>query len=165
MPILDTHSLEFISRSAEQTRRVGMRLGTLLKAGDLLCLVGDFGSGKTTFVQGLAAGWGSLDSVSSPSFILVNIYRYPEKGSFFHLDAYRLNGREDALELDVDLMLENGPLVVEWADHIEDALPEENLWVNLRWVNPNQRDLIFNARGNRYHAMLAEFRKRVYGAL
>jgi tRNA threonylcarbamoyladenosine biosynthesis protein TsaE len=165
MPILDTHSLEIISRSAEQTRRVGMRLGALLKTGDLLCLVGNFGSGKTTFVQGLAAGWGSLDMVSSPSFVLVNIYRYREKGGFFHLDAYRLNGAEDAFELDIDLMLENGPLVVEWADHIDDALPDENLWVNLRWVNPSQRDLIFNARGHHYQVLLAEFRRRVYGGL
>jgi tRNA A37 threonylcarbamoyladenosine biosynthesis protein TsaE len=56
-------------------------------------------------------------------------------------------------------------LVVEWADHIEDALPEENLWVNMRWVNPNQRDLIFIARGRHYQQLLTEFRKRVYGGM
>ncbi|MBE0409015.1 MAG: tRNA (adenosine(37)-N6)-threonylcarbamoyltransferase complex ATPase subunit type 1 TsaE [Anaerolineales bacterium] len=165
MPILDPHSLEIISRSVEQTRRVGMRLGGMLETGDILCLVGDLGSGKTTFVQGLAAGWGSLDQVSSPSFVLVNIYRYPSEGQLFHLDAYRLDGVLDAQVLDIGSMLEKGPLVVEWADHIEDALPKENLWVNLRWVNPNQRDLTFNARGYHYETMLAEFRKRVYGGM
>lgn len=165
MPILDIHSLEFISRSTEQTRRVGMRLGGLLKTGDLICLEGDLGSGKTTFVQGLAAGWGSLDQVTSPSFILVNIYRFPEKDRFFHLDAYRLNGAVEAQELDIDMMLEQGPLVVEWADRIEAALPVENLWVKLRWVNANQRDLIFNASGSHYQAMLAKFRRLVYGGL
>jgi tRNA threonylcarbamoyladenosine biosynthesis protein TsaE len=165
MPILDPNSLEIISRSAEQTRRVGMRLGRLLQTGDILCLAGDFGSGKTTFVQGLAAGWGSLDLVSSPSFVLVNMYRYPDRGWLFHVDAYRINGVLDAQDLDIDYMLEKGPLVVEWADHIEDALPEENLWVNMRWVNPNQRDLIFIARGRHYQQLLTEFRKRVYGGM
>jgi tRNA threonylcarbamoyladenosine biosynthesis protein TsaE len=71
MPILDSHSLEIISRSAEQTRRVGMRLGALLKPGDLVGLVGDLGSGKTTLVQGIAAGWGTFDQVSSPSMSTV----------------------------------------------------------------------------------------------
>ena len=78
MPILDPHSLEFISRSAEQTRRVGMRLGGMVGSGDVICLVGDLGSGKTTFIQGFAAGWGSLDPVTSPTFVLVNLYRRPE---------------------------------------------------------------------------------------
>ena len=75
MPILDSHSLEFFSKSPEQTRRIGMRLGSVLKKGDVLCLQGDLGAGKTTFVQGIAQGWGSLDSVSSPTFIIVNMYR------------------------------------------------------------------------------------------
>ncbi|HNO86433.1 MAG TPA: tRNA (adenosine(37)-N6)-threonylcarbamoyltransferase complex ATPase subunit type 1 TsaE, partial [Anaerolineales bacterium] len=75
MPILDSHTIEFFSRSPEQTRRIGMRIGAGLKAGDVICLQGNLGAGKTTFVQGLAQGWGSLDSVSSPTFILVSQYR------------------------------------------------------------------------------------------
>jgi tRNA threonylcarbamoyladenosine biosynthesis protein TsaE len=101
MPILDPHSLEFISRSAEQTRRVGMRLGALVDGGDVVCLVGDLGSGKTTFVQGLAAGWGSLDPVTSPTFVLVNLYRRPEGARLYHLDAYRLSGASEAADLDL----------------------------------------------------------------
>ena len=58
MPILDDHTLEFFSRSPEQTRRVGMRLGGLLQPGDVVCLQGSLGAGKTTLVQGLAQGWG-----------------------------------------------------------------------------------------------------------
>ena len=69
--------MEIISRSAEQTRRVGMRLGTLLKPGDVVHLIGELGSGKTTFVQGVSAGWGSLDPATSPTFVLVNVYRRP----------------------------------------------------------------------------------------
>jgi tRNA threonylcarbamoyladenosine biosynthesis protein TsaE len=165
MPILDPHSLEFISRSTEQTRRVGMRLGNLLKPGDLICLVGDLGSGKTTLVQGIAAGWGSLDPVSSPTFVLVNVYRHPKGERFYHLDAYRLNGAAEAEDLDIDAMIESGPLVVEWADRIQPALPETYLRVSLRWVNLDQRDLVFSARGEHYQALLASFRRRVYGGL
>jgi tRNA threonylcarbamoyladenosine biosynthesis protein TsaE len=165
MPILDTHSLEFISRSTEQTRRVGMRLGSLLEPGDLICLVGDLGSGKTTLVQGIGAGWGSLDPVSSPTFVLVNVYRRPEGKRLFHLDAYRLNGAAEAAELDIDAMVEEGPLVVEWADRIQSVLPENYLRINLRWVNPEQRDLVLSARGERFETLLAAFRRRVYGGL
>ena len=91
-PILDRNSLEIISRSAEQTRRVGMRLGAMLEPGDIVCLIGDLGAGKTTFVQGLAAGWGSLDPVSSPTFVIVNVYRRLDQRKLYHLDAYRLSG-------------------------------------------------------------------------
>ena len=165
MPILDTHSLEFISRSTEQTRRVGMRLGSLLEPSDLVCLVGDLGSGKTTLVKGIAAGWGSLDPVSSPTFVLVNVYRRPGGDRLFHLDAYRLNGPAEAADLDIDAMVEAGPLVVEWADRIQTVLPENYLRINLRFVNPEQRDLVLSARGARFESLLAAFRQRVYGGL
>lgn len=163
MPVLDLESFEFISRSAEQTRRAGMRLGMLLKRGDVVGLVGDLGAGKTTLVQGISSGWGSLDLATSPTFILVNVYRRPEGVQLFHLDAYRLNGPQEAEELDLEALMENGPLVIEWADRIEKALPSERLWIKLRWIDTNQRDLIFTATGARYQAMLSELRNRLYG--
>lgn len=163
-PILDSSSTEFISRSAEQTRRAGMHLGALLQTGDLVCLVGDLGAGKTTLAQGLAGGWGSLDQVSSPTFVLVNVYRHPDGGQrLFHLDAYRLSGPAEAIDLDIDLFLESGPLMVEWADRIQAALPQQGLWITLNWVDEQQRDLLIRARGPRYQELLREFRKRVYG--
>ncbi|MGE5124051.1 MAG: tRNA (adenosine(37)-N6)-threonylcarbamoyltransferase complex ATPase subunit type 1 TsaE [Acidobacteriaceae bacterium] len=163
MPILDPHSLEIISRSTEQTRRVGMRLGALLQPGDLVALVGDLGSGKTTLVQGISAGWGSLDPVSSPTFVLVNVYRHTDGMRLFHLDAYRLNGSAEALDLDLDYMLDQGPLVVEWAERVQDVLPEHGLWVHLNYIDEVQRDLVFSGRGPYYEQLLARFRKLVYG--
>lgn len=164
MPILDRNSLEIISRSAEQTRRVGMRLGAMLEPGDIVGLVGDLGTGKTTFVQGLAAGWGSLDPVSSPTFVIVNVYRRLDRRKLFHLDAYRLSGPAEAVDLDLDDMFEKGVLVIEWADIIAQALPEERLWVDLRYVDENQRDLILTAQSEHYQKLLSEFRGQVYGA-
>jgi tRNA threonylcarbamoyladenosine biosynthesis protein TsaE len=163
MPILDRNSLEIISRSAEQTRRVGMRLGALLHPGDVVCLIGDLGAGKTTFVQGLAAGWGSLDPVSSPTFVIVNLYRRLDKQLLYHLDAYRLSGPAEAVDLDLDAMLEGGSLVIEWADIIAEALPDERLWVNLHYVDEDQRDLVFSAHGSHYDQILSTFRAQVYG--
>lgn len=162
-PILDQNSLEIISRSMDQTRRVGMRLGSLLKPGNVVCLVGDLGAGKTTLVQGLAAGWGSLDPVSSPTFVLVNVYRRMDQNRLFHLDAYRMGGPSDAIDLDLDEMLYQGALVIEWADRIETALPDERLWVSLQWIDDTQRDLVFSAHGIAYQELLIKFREQVYG--
>jgi tRNA threonylcarbamoyladenosine biosynthesis protein TsaE len=163
MPIIGAHSLEFISRSPGQTRRVGMRLGSLLQPGDLICLSGDLGAGKTTLVQGLAAGWGSPDAVTSPTFVLVNVYRRPAGGQLYHLDAYRLAGPTDAIDLDPDTMLANGPMVVEWAERVWGALPDQHLRLELHYVDEGQRDMVISARGPRYEALLAAFRKQVYG--
>ena len=82
----------------------------------MVCLSGDLGSGKTTMVQGLAQGWGTLDPVSSPTFVLVNAYRRPDEQTLFHLDAYRLKNALEAEDLDLDLMLDSGALVLEWAE-------------------------------------------------
>jgi tRNA threonylcarbamoyladenosine biosynthesis protein TsaE len=163
MPILAQNSVEIISRSTEQTRRVGMRLGGLLRAGDVVCLVGELGSGKTTLMQGIAAGWGSLDQVTSPTFVLVNVYRKPENRLLYHMDAFRMNGAAEAEELDIMMMLESGPLVVEWADRVQAALPADGLWAKLKYVDENQRDLVFSARGDRPQQLLMALRKQMYG--
>jgi tRNA threonylcarbamoyladenosine biosynthesis protein TsaE len=169
MPILDPHSLEFISRSAEQTRRAGMRLGGLLQPGDVVGLEGDLGAGKTTLMQGIAAGWGSLDQVTSPTFVLVNVYRRRDHSQqrgeqrLYHLDAYRLNSIAEAVDLDLEALMGNGPMVVEWADRISSVLPAERMWVKMRWVDTNQRDLLISAHGKRHERMLADFRKQVFG--
>lgn len=163
-PILDRNSFEIISRSTEQTRRVGMRLGSFLQSGDVVCLVGDLGAGKTTFVQGLAAGWGSLDPVSSPTFVIVNLYRRLDQNRLFHLDAYRLSNAAEAADLDIDAMLDEGTLVIEWADRIVEALPDEHVWIKLHYVDESQRDLVFSARGSHYLNLLVQLREQVYGA-
>jgi tRNA threonylcarbamoyladenosine biosynthesis protein TsaE len=164
MPILDAHALEFFSRSAEQTRRIGLRLGGFLQAGDAVCLQGELGAGKTTLVQGLAHGWGALDEVSSPTFVLVNMYRRADQGVLFHLDAYRLDAVKEAEQLDLDSMLSQGPLLVEWPERLEVLIPVERLWINLDHVSEQQRQMLFRATGPRYDALLNEVRQSVVGA-
>ncbi|GAB4520879.1 MAG: tRNA (adenosine(37)-N6)-threonylcarbamoyltransferase complex ATPase subunit type 1 TsaE [Anaerolineales bacterium] len=162
-PVLPPNALEAISHSAEQTRRIGFRLGALLHPGDLVCLHGDLGCGKTTFVQGVARGWGSFDQANSPTFVLINVYRRTDGNSFYHMDAYRLSGAAEAWDLDLEAYLQSGPLLVEWAERIQSALPEARLDVTFSWVDEEQRDLIFTANGAHYEALLNEFRRRTFG--
>ena len=163
MPVLDLHTMDVFSRSPEQTRRIGKRLGGALQVGDVICLQGDLGAGKTTFVQGIAQGWGSLDSVSSPTFIIVNVYRGRDEARLFHMDAYRLDSVSEAEELDLDAMLSQGPLIIEWPERMEGLVPPENLWVNLEHVAEEEREMRFRASGARYDALLEVVRKAAYG--
>ena len=155
--------MDVFSRSPEQTRRIGMRLGGALQAGDVICLQGDLGAGKTTFVQGIAQGCGSLDSVSSPTFIIVNVYRGRDESRLFHMDAYRLDSASEAEELDLDAMLSQGPLIIEWPERMEGLVPPENLWVNLEHIAEDEREMRFRASGDRYDALLEVVRKAAYG--
>jgi tRNA threonylcarbamoyladenosine biosynthesis protein TsaE len=79
------------------------------------------------------------------------------------LDAYRLSGAYEAEDLDLDLMQENGPLLVEWAERIEAVLPADHLWIRLRYIDDHQRDLLLIARGRRYQELLAFVRRQVFG--
>ena len=164
MPILDAHTFEFFSRSPEQTRRLGMRLGALLQPGDLVCLQGELGAGKTTLVQGVAQGWGALDAVSSPTFVLVNAYRRPNSSQLFHFDAYRVDSLGEAEELDMDALLSEGPLVIEWPERVEPILPTERLWAWLEYESEEHRALRFSAHGKRYEDLLDHLRQTFYGA-
>lgn len=163
MPILDDRALEFFSHSPEQTRRVGMKLGALLQKGDAICLTGELGAGKTTLIQGIAQGWGSLDKVTSPTFVLVNMYRRSDGQNLYHMDSYRMASALEAEDLDVDMMLD-GILVVEWAERIQTVLPKDCLWIKLDYIADEQRGMLFTARGERAEQVLNQFRKRVYGS-
>jgi tRNA threonylcarbamoyladenosine biosynthesis protein TsaE len=155
--------MDFFSRSPEQTRRLGVRLGGALQAGDLICLQGDLGAGKTTFVQGIAQGWGSMDSVSSPTFILVNMYRRADGEQLFHMDAYRLDSTPEAEELDLDAMLAESALIVEWPERMAGLIPAERLWINLEHITDEERDMKFNSNGKRYDELLDVIRHAAYG--
>ena len=165
MPILDRNTLEFISRSPEQTRRVGIRLGSLLQVGDIVCLEGDLGSGKTTLVQGIAQGWGSPSKVTSPTYVIVNEYPRPDGNTLFHCDAYRLQPENplDSAILDLDRAFKVGALVVEWAERLKDTLPRENLWIQMDWINEDQRHLILVPHGRRYETVLKKLQQSLFG--
>jgi tRNA threonylcarbamoyladenosine biosynthesis protein TsaE len=130
-----------------------------LQTGDVICLQGDLGAGKTTLVQGIARGWGSLDAVSSPTFILVNLYRRADGHRLYHLDAYRLDSASEAEELDLDSMLADGALLIEWPERMDGLIPLENLWVNLEHTGAEQRGMKFRSSGKRSEELLEAIRK------
>ena len=162
MPITNANSVEFISLSAEQTIRLGLRLGMLLQVGALICLIGDLGSGKTTFVKGLATGWGSFDNVVSPTFQLVNEYLSADHKKLFHLDTYRLESLLEAEELDIDSMLYYGAVAIEWADRIEPILPSERLSIQFDHLDETRRGITFTAIGKNYLTLLDHFRRSAF---
>jgi tRNA threonylcarbamoyladenosine biosynthesis protein TsaE len=159
------YAFDFLSHSAKETRDIGNRLGRLLVPGDLICLQGELGAGKTTLVQGLAQGWGSQDEVTSPTFVLVNEYRRPNRARLFHMDAYRLESEREAEELDVDRMLTEGALIVEWPERVRSALPAGELRVHLEFVTEKHRQLKFQANGGRFERMLEELQRSALGVV
>jgi tRNA threonylcarbamoyladenosine biosynthesis protein TsaE len=156
--MLALHTLAIDSHSPDQTRGLGGQLGASLQIGDVICLQGDLGAGKTTFVQGIAHGWGSVDSVTSPTFILVNVYRRLDGGQLFHMDAYRLDSTPEAEELDLDSMLTQGALIIEWPERMKEIIPAERLWTNFEHAGEEERVLTFEARGRRYDDLLGTIR-------
>lgn len=164
MPILNERSLEFLSHSPEQTQRLGVRLGELLKPGDLICLAGDLGSGKTTMAQGIGRGWGALDPVTSPTFVLMNEYRRADGARLVHFDAFRLEDAQEAIALGLEERLEDeAPMMIEWPERLASILPKHRLWVRLTWVEDLRRDIRMEAAGPRYERMLREFRQVAFG--
>jgi tRNA threonylcarbamoyladenosine biosynthesis protein TsaE len=164
-PILTENSLDFISHSAEQTRRVGERLGRLLHSGDVVCLEGDLGAGKTCLTQGIGRGLGVSAAITSPTFIIVNQYQLPERGrTLYHVDLYRVETAAEAQATGLEeLFFGDGICVIEWAERVREILPLDRLWVILRHVDETKRELRFEAQGERFHALLDRFRQDAFG--
>ena len=116
--------MEYRSNSPEETFALGKRLGEQAKAGEIYCLDGDLGVGKTVFTQGVAAGLGITEPVSSPTFTIVQVYedgRLP----FYHFDVYRIGDVEEMEEIGYeDCFYGEGLCLIEWANLIEEILPE-----------------------------------------
>ena len=120
--------IELRAQTPEDTRAVGGILADLLESGDAVALTGELGAGKTTFVQGVAHRLGFTGAVTSPTFTLVR--EYPARLHVHHVDVYRLERMQDALDLGFEEMTAEGDvLLVEWGDAVETLLPEEHLAV------------------------------------
>ena len=132
----------------EETEKFGIFLGENLKAGDVVCLNGDLGAGKTTLTKSIAKGLGIHDYVTSPTFTIVN--EYYGKIDLYHIDTYRLDDMVDVDYLGFDeYFYSDGVTIVEWAEKIRDSLPEEYMEINIK-SHDDKRDLDINYVGNRF---------------
>ena len=152
MTIIFNMQKKFITKSAKETKDVGIKIAKQIKQGDIICLNGDLGAGKTTFVQGVAAGLKAAqnDAINSPTFVLLNIY---EKGRLpiYHFDLYRL---DDVRELGVigldEFMYGQGVCLVEWAEKLGKLMPKERLDIFLSHKSKTSREIILSPVGKSY---------------
>jgi len=165
MAILDKWTLDFVSSHVEQTVRLGVRLGELLQAHDLLCLSGELGAGKTALARGVGRGWGTAVHVTSPSFTLVNEYPRARDGRLlYHIDCYRLESEADAATVGLeDIFDGDGVVMVEWPERIQSWLPADRLWITLDYLSETRRALRFSAAGDRSAELLAAFKQSAFG--
>lgn len=120
------------SFSMEDTFEFGRRLGTLAKAGEVFCLSGDLGTGKTVFTQGFAKGMGITEPVNSPTFTIVQEY---DSGrlTLYHFDVYRIGDIEEMDEIGCDdYFFGKGVCLVEWAELVREIIPGNAVWITIR---------------------------------
>lgn len=156
--------LDLISHSAGQTREMGAALARRLQPGDLILLSGSLGSGKTTFIQGIAAGLGIDKPVSSPTFALVAEYSGAVEDTpirLYHIDLYRLSPESDDLySFGLDELLDDRGAIcaIEWPQRAATMLPEHWLLIELEPLAETKRRARLIARGERYEELVAELR-------
>ena len=149
-----------IGETAERTESLGAALGRLLAPGDIICLSGQLGAGKTVFSRGIGVGWGATVPLTSPTYNLAHEHeRQQDKTRLCHLDFYRIRGTCDAETLGIHEILDGGDIVIfEWPERILKLLPAEHLWIDIMIRKHEERALAFTARGERHCALLADLR-------
>ncbi len=156
-----TNSCKIITRSPEETRELGRRIGALAQPGDVYLLSGNLGAGKTCFTQGIAVGLGIDEYVMSPSFVLLR--EHQGRLPLYHVDLYRLESVDEVADLGLDdYLYGKGVCVVEWAERARSVLPAEHLLVNIDYAGDDERCFRIEANGKRYCDIISRL-KEIYG--
>ncbi len=136
-------AVEYLSRSVAETESIAAKLADSLQPNDVIALEGDLGAGKTQFVRGLVKALGGDGrAVSSPTFVLLNVYQTP-LFPVYHLDAYRVGGAEDFSSIGFgELLEENGIVVVEWPSRVLEILPIKRINITFEITGKTSRKII-----------------------
>jgi tRNA threonylcarbamoyladenosine biosynthesis protein TsaE len=150
-----------LTKSVDDTRALAAEVAPLLRAGDLLVLAGDLGTGKTAFVQGLARGLGVEEPVTSPAFVLVRTY--PGRLPLVHVDVYRLDHLQEVVDLGLpELVDEEGVAAIEWGDVVLPTLPADLLEIRLdQGDNDDDRTISIEAVGPSWAPRMAALGRAV----
>lgn len=127
-----------VIKNLDETKQLAEKIAAFLEPSDILCLTGDLGAGKTTFSQYLAAALGVTEHVTSPTFNIVNVYegRMP----VYHFDVYRISDSDEMYDIGYEeYFFGNGVCLVEWADIVRDLLPDEAIWMDIRFDKEGHR--------------------------
>ncbi|MTI67117.1 MAG: tRNA (adenosine(37)-N6)-threonylcarbamoyltransferase complex ATPase subunit type 1 TsaE [Firmicutes bacterium] len=148
-----------ITNGELETKKIGYKLGSILKSGDVVCLIGDLGAGKTTLTKSITKGLEVDDYVTSPTFTLINEYegKYP----VYHFDVYRISDVDEMYDLGYEeYLFSEGIVIIEWANLIEEILPKERLTIKLkRTKDLNKREINIYGKGKRYEEIIKELNR------
>jgi len=139
---------KYTSRSEEDTMEIAENLESEKFPGMVICLDGELGSGKTVFVKGFAKALGLNETITSPTFSLVKEYPDGEM-PLYHMDVYRLDDAKEDFGLK-DYLNQDGVVIIEWPEMIQDQLPEERLDIRFKIIDENTRVLVFTPYGEKY---------------
>jgi tRNA threonylcarbamoyladenosine biosynthesis protein TsaE len=153
-------TVELHTTTPSATRRIGERIGRMLRPGDVVLLSGELGTGKTVLAQGIGRGLGIRDPIKSSSFIIMNEYQGPQL-RMYHADLYRLEDPQQVAELALDELAANGVLVVEWPERAPAEVPSEHLRIELAYEGAKGRVLGIEARSERYAPLLRRLAREV----
>ncbi|WP_373599855.1 tRNA (adenosine(37)-N6)-threonylcarbamoyltransferase complex ATPase subunit type 1 TsaE [Paraclostridium bifermentans] len=141
----------------EKTREIGYKLGQLLTPKSVICLIGDLGAGKTTMTQSLAKSLEVDDYITSPTFTIVN--EYEGRMPLYHFDVYRIGSSDEMYDIGFDEYINgDGVCIIEWANLIEDILPEEYLYIEMNYKETG-REMILTPKGEKYEELVKELVK------
>lgn len=129
-----------ISKSETETMAIGIQFASQLKAGTVIGLSGELGSGKTHFVKGLAQGLGYESEVTSPTFTLLHEYR-GGRLPLWHVDWYRIQSVEEAFQIGLEEIWHEGVTVMEWPEKVKPLLPLNALWVEIKVRGEQEREI------------------------
>jgi len=147
--------LTIITKSPEDTQKLGKKISKLIKPGDLLAFYGELGAGKTCLIQGISRGLEVKDYVTSPSFTIINEYK--GKILVFHFDLFRLSNIEEILDLGYEeYFYGEGLTVIEWAEKIENLLPRDHLKIDIKFKSYYERRISLIPKGDRFNIFLKE---------
>lgn len=150
---------KIICRNEEETKEIGYRLGKLLNKGDIVCLTGDLGAGKTTITKSIAEGLEVDEDVTSPTFTIIN--EYDGRLPVYHFDVYRILDIEEMYDIGYEeYFYGSGVCIVEWASQIRELIPKEHLWIEIKYGEEvTSREFYFKATTKHYEIIVEELIK------